>query len=79
MSGESSDIELDRHVAPADWVNPTPSGRYHLVVIGGGPAGLVAAAGAAGLGAKVALIERHRGMFRLHWLGMFWVFQTKNY
>lgn len=60
MSGESSDIELDRHVAPADWVNPTPSGRYHLVVIGAGPAGLVAAAGAAGLGAKVALIEKHR-------------------
>ena len=30
-----------------------------LVVIGGGSAGLVAAAGAAGLGAKVALIERH--------------------
>lgn len=60
MSGESSDIELDRHVAPADWVNPTPRGRYHLVVIGGGPAGLVAAAGAAGLGAKVALIEKHR-------------------
>lgn len=60
MSGDASDIELDRHVAPADWVNPTPRGRYHLVVIGGGPAGLVAAAGAAGLGAKVALIERHR-------------------
>lgn len=60
MSGESSDIELDRHVAPSDWVNPTPRGRYHLVVIGAGPAGLVAAAGAAGLGAKVALIEKHR-------------------
>ena len=60
MSNESADIELDRHVAPADWVNPTPRGRYHLVVIGGGPAGLVAAAGAAGLGAKVALIEKHR-------------------
>lgn len=60
MSDDSSDIELDRHVAPADWMNPTPSGRYHLVVIGGGPAGLVAAAGAAGLGAKVALIEKHR-------------------
>jgi pyruvate/2-oxoglutarate dehydrogenase complex dihydrolipoamide dehydrogenase (E3) component len=40
-------------------VNPTPSGRYNLVVIGGGTAGLVTAAGAAGLGAKVALIERH--------------------
>ena len=32
-------------------------GRYNLVVVGGGPAGLVAAASAAGLGAKVALIE----------------------
>ncbi len=60
MSDDSLDIELDRHVAPADWMNPTPHGRYHLVVIGGGPAGLVAAAGAAGLGAKVALIEKHR-------------------
>ncbi|MFM9961051.1 MAG: mercuric reductase [Planctomycetaceae bacterium] len=60
MSGETSDFELDRHVAPADWVNPTATGRYHLVVIGGGPAGLVAAAGAAGLGAKAALIEKHR-------------------
>ncbi len=60
MSGDPFDRELDRHVAPADWINPTPAGRYHLVVIGGGPAGLVAAAGAAGLGAKVALIEKHR-------------------
>lgn len=60
MTSELADFEWDRHVAPADWVNPTPSGRYHLVVIGGGPAGLVAAAGAAGLGAKVALIEKHR-------------------
>lgn len=32
---------------------------YNLVVIGAGTAGLVTAAGAAGLGAKVALIERH--------------------
>ena len=60
MSGESFDIELDRHVAPSAWINPMPASRYHLVVIGGGPAGLVAAAGAAGLGAKVALIEKHR-------------------
>jgi pyruvate/2-oxoglutarate dehydrogenase complex dihydrolipoamide dehydrogenase (E3) component/uncharacterized membrane protein YdjX (TVP38/TMEM64 family) len=40
-------------------LNPTPAGKYNLVVIGGGTAGLVSAAGAAGLGAKVALIERN--------------------
>src|SRR5207237_5243496 len=32
---------------------------YHLTVIGAGPAGLVTAIAAAGLGARVALIERH--------------------
>ena len=37
----------------------SPQGRYNLVVLGGGTAGLVSAAVAAGLGAKVALIERH--------------------
>ncbi|MBL9190144.1 MAG: mercuric reductase [Opitutaceae bacterium] len=50
---------LHAHVAPGDWKNPVPAKRYNLVVIGGGTAGLVTAAGAAGLGAKVALIERH--------------------
>ena len=50
---------LVQNVHPADWVNPTPTRRYNLVVIGAGTAGLVTAAGAAGLGAKVALIERH--------------------
>lgn len=44
---------------PPDWKNPEPKGRYNLVVVGGGTAGLVAAAGAAGLGARVAIIERH--------------------
>lgn len=51
--------KLIDHVHPADWVNPEPADRYHLVVIGAGTAGLVSAAGAAGLGARVALVERH--------------------
>lgn len=50
---------LRTHAHPADWSNPKPAPRYNLVVIGGGTAGLVTAAGAAGLGAKVALIEKH--------------------
>jgi pyruvate/2-oxoglutarate dehydrogenase complex dihydrolipoamide dehydrogenase (E3) component len=50
---------LASHVHPPDWKNPKPASRYNLVVIGAGTAGLVCAAGAAGLGAKVALIERH--------------------
>jgi pyruvate/2-oxoglutarate dehydrogenase complex dihydrolipoamide dehydrogenase (E3) component len=56
---------LDRHnqallanAHPTDWRNPEPAPRYNLVVIGAGTAGLVTAAGAAGLGAKVALVER---------------------
>ena len=50
---------LESNVHPPDWVNPTPDGRYNLVVLGAGTAGLVTAAGAAGLGAKVAIIERN--------------------
>lgn len=48
-------------VHPLDWVNPKPAECYDLVVIGAGTAGLVVAAGAAGLGIglKIALIERH--------------------
>ncbi len=55
---DEHNAQLESNVHPPDWVNPTPSGRYNLVVIGAGTAGLVTAAGAAGLGAKVALIER---------------------
>ena len=46
------------NVRPADWRNPTPAKRYNMVVIGAGTAGLVTAAGVAGLGGKVALVER---------------------
>lgn len=51
--------KLLANVHPPSWTNPEPAPRYHLVVIGAGTAGLVSAAGAAGLGARVALIERH--------------------
>ena len=44
---------------PRNWLNPIPRNPYNLVVVGAGPAGLIAAAGAAGLGARVALVERH--------------------
>jgi hypothetical protein len=50
--------KLIENLHPPGWVNPEPERRYNLVVIGAGTAGLVAAAGAAILGAKVALIER---------------------
>ncbi len=51
--------KLRQLVAPPEWENPIPDGKYNLVVIGAGSGGLVTAAGAAGLGAKVALIEKH--------------------
>jgi pyruvate/2-oxoglutarate dehydrogenase complex dihydrolipoamide dehydrogenase (E3) component len=56
---DAENARLVANVHPADWVNPTPAPRYNLVVIGAGTAGLVTAAGAAGLGAKVALVEKH--------------------
>jgi pyruvate/2-oxoglutarate dehydrogenase complex dihydrolipoamide dehydrogenase (E3) component len=52
--------ELAANVRPPAWTNPEPAERYHLVIIGGGPAGLAAAYAAAALGAKVALVERDR-------------------
>ena len=55
---DEHNLRLIANVHPPDWVNPEPAPRYHMVVIGAGTAGLVSAAGAAGLGAKVALIER---------------------
>ena len=51
--------KLAANVHPPGWRNPTPEGRYNLVVVGAGTAGLVTAAIAAGLGARVALVERH--------------------
>src|SRR2546422_2309004 len=55
---DAHNARLVSYVRPSDWQNPTPAPCYNLVVIGAGTAGLVTAAGAAGLGAKVALVEK---------------------
>src|SRR5574337_1284374 len=49
--------ELLQNAHPPAWVNPKPHDVYNLVVLGAGTAGLVATAGAAALGARVALVE----------------------
>ncbi|HEY7532268.1 MAG TPA: mercuric reductase [Nitrospiraceae bacterium] len=59
LPNDEHNSRLVANVHPPDWVNPDPSGRYNIVVLGAGTAGLVTAVVAAGLGAKVALIERH--------------------
>ena len=51
--------QLVANVHPLNWINPEPTGRYNMVVIGAGTAGLITAVVAASLGAKVALIEKH--------------------
>jgi pyruvate/2-oxoglutarate dehydrogenase complex dihydrolipoamide dehydrogenase (E3) component len=55
---DAYNLALTEILHPAGWVNPEPADRYNMVVIGAGTAGLVTAAGAAILGAKVALVER---------------------
>ena len=55
--GQQSDELTKRLVFPSEYQNPIPKSRYHLVVVGAGPAGLIASISAAGLGARVALIE----------------------
>lgn len=57
-STDPFDRALAELVAPPTWQNPRVTGRYDLVVLGGGTAGLVAAIGAAVVGARVALVER---------------------
>ena len=58
LPDDAADQRLLAQVHPPAWRNPTPAHRYHLVVVGAGTGGLVTAAAAAGLGARVALVER---------------------
>ena len=43
---------------PLNWINPRPKKIYDLIVIGAGPAGLIAAMTGINKGKTVALIER---------------------
>ena len=56
--GAQYDVAWRELTCPAGYRNPEPKARYHVVVVGAGTAGLITAIGAAGLGARVALIER---------------------
>lgn len=56
---DEHNAKLLDNVHPKKWIDPEPKSSYNLVVIGAGAGGLVSAAGAAGVGAQVALIESH--------------------
>ena len=57
---ESEDSRSTADPAPSTgWRNPRPARKYNLVILGGGPAGVLTARAAAALGAKVVLIERN--------------------
>ncbi len=57
---DALDREFLENVFPGDWVNPHPAKIYDLDVIGGGPAGETAATVAAGLNARVAIVEKEQ-------------------
>src|SRR5262249_24824540 len=55
---DAHDLRLIENCHPPDHVNTTPTGKYNLIAIGAGAAGLVSAGGAGGPGGKAAIIER---------------------
>lgn len=52
-------VQLLDNVHPPNWKNPLSEGTYNMIAIGAGAGGLVTAAGSAGVGAKVAIIEKN--------------------
>ena len=58
LADDPHDRLMIENCHPPNHVNPIPNGKYNLVAIGAGAAGLVSAGGAGGLGAKAAIVER---------------------
>jgi len=58
LAGDPHDQLMIENCHPPHHVNPIPNGKYNLIAVGAGSAGLVSAGGAGGLGAKSAIIER---------------------
>ncbi len=58
LTDDPHDRLMIENCHPPNHVNPTPNGKYNLIAIGAGAAGLVSAGGAGGLGAKSAIVER---------------------
>ncbi|MGH0037491.1 MAG: mercuric reductase [Myxococcota bacterium] len=58
LPGNQHDALRLARTHPSDYRNPTPDGRYNLVVIGAGSGGLISALVASSLGARVALVEQ---------------------
>ncbi len=58
LTEDPYDCQVIENCHPPNHVNPTPTGKYNLIAIGAGAAGLVSAGGAGSLGAKAAIIER---------------------
>jgi len=54
---DKHNVKLLNNVHPASWDDPDVARNYNLVVLGAGAGGLITSSGAAGVGAKVALIE----------------------
>lgn len=58
LRDDAHDRQVIENCHPPGHVNPTPTGKYNLIAIGAGAAGLVSAGGAGGLGARAAIVER---------------------
>jgi pyruvate/2-oxoglutarate dehydrogenase complex dihydrolipoamide dehydrogenase (E3) component len=58
LATDTSDRKLVHDIFPGDWKNPPPAALYDLVIVGGGPAGMTAVTIAAGLKARVGVVEK---------------------